>query len=79
MTIENYPVDHQTLFEFAIKAQCSVNGEFYGRHEAWVLRHWAKGYAKAHNLKCPVSFDTFGIYYDPDPEEIDELTAEGIF
>jgi hypothetical protein len=76
--VPDYPTNHQEVFEFAIKQSRSVIAEFGNRHDYWVLRHWAKGYARANGLQCPVNREKFGIYYEPDEEEIAELQKEGL-
>lgn len=75
------PVSHQELFESYIDAIRTVSCEFSGsiRHDAFALQHWARGYAKGHGLKLPFDPERYGIYYEPDAEEIAELRNEGLW
>lgn len=77
--MKNMPKTHQELFDFAIAQRRSVDGEFYGRRESWQLRKWAIEYACQHSLILPASDESYGIYYEPDEEEIAELRSEDLY
>lgn len=73
------PIDHQTLFDFAIGQAAKVNGEFSTdtRSDAFRLRKWAIAYAKVHHLQL-LEPEAYGIYYAPDEGEIEELKRKGL-
>jgi hypothetical protein len=77
----NFPKDHQGLFEFAIDQRRKVIAEYSCSivQDTWRLRHWAIGYASENGLKLPNDPETYGIYNEPDEEDLKELKAEGIY
>lgn len=66
-----FPTTPQELFEFAIGAQHSVNGEYScdTRRDAIRLRAWARSYAAQHGLVAPTDDIKYGIWYPVEPEE----------
>lgn len=72
------PTDHQTLFHFAIARAASVIGEFGGGDDYWHLRAWAKKYASESGLTAPENLEAYGIYCEPDEDQVKELRVRGI-
>lgn len=74
------PQTHQELFEAWIDRSRRVNAEFYGSREAWELRRSARQYAEANALVAPVDLETYGIWTQPDTDDVRDygLTAKDL-
>ncbi len=79
------PVTHQDLFFFAINQRIRVIGEFHNYKESLKLRMWATWYAALWGLNMPTvmlderPLEIWGIYFEPDEEDLAEWRAEGLY